>query len=260
MTLPQSIFEEHWPSWQEHFVPCALLRLGCISLSALAGDTSLQRDGMARDALSEAEYGQWTGFSQEKRRIEWFGGRLAAKWAAAKFMAEKNPSFRTVVIRSERDGRPSLVTEGPAHHPFISISHSGPLAVAMAANIPCGLDIQQPEAKILRVKERFVNPEEADIMNASLPGSFTEEQRFTMLWAIKEAVRKMVRISPLLGLLEIRLLAAEQSSSATPQAPLVLTIASGRNKADCPATIPVLCFFSDNLAWAMACPSATTKE
>jgi hypothetical protein len=74
-----------------------------------------------------------------------------------------------------------------------------------------------------------------------------------MLWAAKEAIRKMVRISPLLGLLEIRLLAAH-GGRGVPQEPLALTFASGRAEAGCPPFVPVLSFFADNLAWAMACP------
>ena len=69
----------------------------------------------------------------------------------------------------------------------------------------------------------------------------------------------MVRVSPLLGLLEIRLLAGH-GGLGTAQEPLALTFASGRKQQDCPASVSVLCFFADNLAWAMACPVKTIKS
>lgn len=255
MAFAQAIFEECWPRWQQHFSPEARLRLGSVPVSALANCTP----GVARRYLSADELRRWSGLSQEKRRTEWLGGRLAAKWAAAGLLGETAVDWQGLVIRSEEDGRPYVATEAHAVTPFISISHSGPLAAALAANLPCGLDIQQPGAKIHTVKKRFAAPEEEDILTASLPEFFAGTERLTMLWAAKEAVRKMVRISPLLGLLEIRLLAGHGGRGA-PEEPLTLSFASGREQKTCPPLITVLCFFADNLAWAMACPPMIIKE
>lgn len=254
MAFAQAIFEECWPRWQQHFSPAARLRLGAVELAALSDCTS----DLVSHYLSADELGRWTELRHEKRRTEWLGGRLAAKWAAAGLLGETTVDWQGLVIRSEEDGRPYVATETHAVAPFISISHSGHMAAALAANLPCGLDIQQPGAKIHRVKERFASSEEEDILNASVPTSVTETERLTMLWAAKEAVRKMVRASPLLGFMEIRLLAGHGAS--TPQDPLALTFVSGRESAACPPNIVVLCFFSDNLAWAMACPPMLTKE
>lgn len=256
MAFAQAIFEECWPRWQHHFTPEARLRLGGVRLSTLT-DCPAE---VAGKYLHADELNRWTGLHQKKRRSEWLGGRLAAKWAAAALLDETAVDWQGLVIRNEEDGRPSVATEAHAVAPFISISHSGHLAAALAANLPCGLDIQQPLAKIHTVKERFATPEEADILNAALPHHpFTETEQLTLLWAAKEAVRKMVRVSPLLGLLEIRLLAGP-GGHGTPQDPLTLTFSSGREQEGCPSLIPVLCFFADNLAWAMACPPMLTKE
>lgn len=256
MALAQAIFEEYWPCWQHHFSPPLRLRLGGVWLS----DQNDCPPEVAGKYLSAEELNRWAGLSQEKRRSEWLGGRLAAKWAAAALLAETAVDWQDLVIRNEADGRPYVATEAHAVAPFISISHSGPLAAALAANLPCGLDIQQPVAKIHTVKERFAAPEEEDILNAALPHQpFTETKRLTLLWAAKEAVRKMVRVSPLLGLLEIRLLAG-LGGRGTPHDPLTLTFSSGREQEGCPSLIPVLCFFADDLAWAMACPPMIIKE
>lgn len=255
MAFAQAIFEECWPRWQHHFAPEARLRLGGVWLSTLADCTS----GTASQYLRADELDRWTGLSHKKRRIEWLGGRLAAKWATAGLLDESAVDWQDLVIRTEEDGRPYVATEAHAVPLFISISHSGHMAAALAANLPCGLDIQQPVAKIHTVKKRFASPEEEDTLNASLPRSFAETERLTMLWAAKEAIRKMAPISPLLGLLEIKLL-ARQGGVGTPEDPLALSFASGREQSSCPTIITVLCFFADNLAWAMACPVMTTKE
>lgn len=254
MALAQAIFEEYWPRWQHHFAQDAGLRLGYVPLAALADCLP----EVAGKYLNADELGQWAGFGQKKRRNEWLGGRLAAKWAAA-WRPGTEVDWQDIAIQSEEDGRPYATSRAHAVAPFISISHSGHMAAALAANLPCGLDIQQPVTKIHTVKERFAAPAEEDILNATLPPTFTETERLTLLWAAKEAVRKMVRASPLLGLLEIRLLTGP-GGCGTPQDPLTLIFSSGREQGSCPATIPVLCFFADNLAWAMACPPLTLKE
>ncbi len=256
MAFSQAIFEECWPRWQHHFSPEARLLLGAVELAALADCTP----EAASEYLNADELGKWAGLSMNKRRAEWLGGRLAAKGAAAGLLPEAAVAWQALVIRNEDDGRPYVATEVHTVAPFISISHSGPMAAALAANLPCGLAIQESSAKIQRVKERFTSFEEEDILNGSLPHhSFTETERLTMLWAAKEAVRKMVRITPLLGFMEIRLLAGH-SGQGTPQEPLALTFTSGRKQAGCPSRISVLCFFANNLAWAMACPPMSTKE
>ncbi|HEX9714615.1 MAG TPA: 4'-phosphopantetheinyl transferase superfamily protein [Desulfurivibrionaceae bacterium] len=256
MAFAQAIFEECRPRWQDHFAPRTRLRLGGVWLSTLA-DCPPE---VAGKYLHADELNRWTGLRQKKRRTEWLGGRLAAKWAAAALLGETAVDWQGLTIQNEEDGRPFVATEAHAVAPFISISHSGHMAAALAANLPCGLDIQQPLAKIHTVKERFAAPEEEDILGAALPHRpFTETEQLTLLWAAKEAVRKMVRVSPLLGLLEIRLLTG-LGGHGTPQDPLTLTFSSGREQEGCPLLIPVLCFFADNLAWAMACPLMPTKE
>jgi phosphopantetheinyl transferase len=256
MAFVQAISEEYWPCWQHHFPPEARLRLGGVVLSGLEQCTDLP--ALAGKHLHPDELGQWQGFSQEKRRVEWLGGRMAAKWAAAAVLGGPEPNWHDFVLRTEDAGRPYLATAPPGGAPCISISHSGGMAAALAANLPCGLDIQEVRTKIHTVRQRFASPEEEALLHAGLPQSLSESQRLTLLWSAKEAVRKMVRATPLLGFLEIRLLAIH-GEHPTPQEPLLLTFAAEREHPPCPPPISVLCFFADNLAWAMAC-LPTKKE
>ena len=51
---------------------------------------------------------------------------------------------------------------------------------------PCGLDIQQPSAKLFSVQDRFATDKEI----ASMGVIADPRTRLTALWAIKEAVKK----------------------------------------------------------------------
>jgi phosphopantetheinyl transferase len=259
MAFARAIFKKSWPRWQHHFAPEARLSLGGVELSALAGCPDRRLSEIADRCLNADELARWTGLKQKKRRAEWLGGRMAAKWAAAGLLGETAAAWPGMAIRTEADGRPYLPARGGEAPPFISISHSGPLAAALAANLPCGLDIQQPEIKIHTVRQRFVGPEEEPLLNALLTESFAETERLTMLWAAKEAVRKMVRTSPLLGLLEIRLLEGD-GGRATPEDPLALTFALTGKRDKIPPISTVLCFFADHLAWAMSCSTVTARK
>ena len=107
MAFAQAVFEECWPRWQSNFSPEARLQLGAVPLSLLAGCADLQLPQVAKQYLSASELEQWTGFSREKRRVEWLGGRLAAKWASAGLLNERAENWQNLVIRTEEDGRPS---------------------------------------------------------------------------------------------------------------------------------------------------------
>lgn len=254
-----AVFEECWPHWQSHFAPRARLRLGGVALFALAENLDLPLSDAA-GFLSENELKELCLFRLKKRRVEWLGGRLAAKWAAAGLLGGSEAEWKNLVVDAEEDGRPYLTIAARTGTPFISISHSGPMAAALAANIPCGLDIEQPSAKIHTVRPRFVAPEEKDILNAISPDFLSETERLTLLWAAKEAIRKMVRASPLLGLSEILLISGSMEGLGSPEQPMALTFASGREREDCPVTISVLCFIADNLAWAIACSPSLPNE
>ncbi len=139
--------------------------------------------------LSPHEQSIYTGFAYPKRRVEWLGGRLAAKYALGELMkGDATFPYEAFSILPDVHGRPVL-SDFPASlgKVSLSISHSVDYAAAIVSPQPsCGIDIQCNSERLLRVQERFA-PEVELAM-------FDEEQdhlaRLSMLWTVKEAVKK----------------------------------------------------------------------
>jgi phosphopantetheinyl transferase len=89
-----------------------------------------------------------------------------------------------IQMAKDEAGRP-----WPANVPgFLSISHN-PKYVALLYNPerPCGIDIEQPSDRILRIASRFVHPEENE--------QIRKEHRIedtTLIWCVKECVFKQI--------------------------------------------------------------------
>ncbi len=160
---------------------------------------------LAEFYLTPLEIEKFTGFKFPKRKIEWLGGRIAAKTVASNFLqrdSESKSVWQDLQISPDAAGRPFCQIKGtsPENIPDISISHSGSFAVALAASHLCGIDIQEITGKITRVASRFATLEERKILgNIHLP----ETALFTILWSAKEAVRKAFPRQPLPGFMEL---------------------------------------------------------
>lgn len=191
--------------------------LTVIDLESLAMER--QRSGekfMAGAYLSPIEQQQFTGYSYEKRKNEWLGGRVAAKIVVARCMAENNTGAETavawqdIIVRNKDSGRPYCTVDRKEQLslacPDISISHCNEMAAAMAVNKgKCGIDIQQATLKTVKVKKRFCSQEEFDIMQGVLPDA-NEAMLLTPLWSAKEALRKAADKSPVPGFQELQLM------------------------------------------------------
>ncbi|MGV1100754.1 4'-phosphopantetheinyl transferase family protein [Thiovibrio sp. JS02] len=195
-------------------------------------------------------------FSLEKRRREWFGGRLAAKWAVARLLGGAEPAWPRIIIAAAADGKP-FARSHPAL--FLSISHSGPLAGAMAAETSCGLDLQLITPKIRAVRGRFLAEKEEELLGREILPLTGEAGALTLLWAAKEALRKMAGGAPLPGLLETRFFAVRQGAG-TPEAPFLLALLPGRKEGRLPAEITVYAWLEQGLAWALTALPTTVME
>jgi phosphopantetheinyl transferase len=167
------------------------------------------------DSLSREELEMLSKLALAKRRREWLGGRLAAKYAAAKLLKLTTPSespthCQDYRILADENGRPYLdaASNFIAHPaPDISISHSGSFAAAMAVHQGYGgIDIQKITLKVMKVQDRFCTPdEERTLLGFFSPASKNIVGPLTKLWAAKEALRKASQMKSLPGFLEMEL-------------------------------------------------------
>jgi phosphopantetheinyl transferase len=161
--------------------------------------------------LTPAEQATFSGFSFPKRRLDWLGGRLAAKAAALAWAGQPVTAAGLAEwqVTSAPDGRPGLQRVGTpaAPAPELSISHSHGIAAALVmTERPCGLDLQKVTDTVLRVRERFCSASEAALLRAGgVETEAREAVRLTLLWAAKEALRKERGGVPLTGFLAMRL-------------------------------------------------------
>ena len=165
--------------------------------------------------LSREELERLNTFTLAKRKREWLGGRFAAKYATKQLLqqigSQKNVlPWSSHTIIADENGRPflSATQEKTTQHCDISISHSGPMAAAMATHKGyCGIDIQKVTPKVIKVRDRFCTLGEKTILEDFFP--LEPEQQaapLTKLWAAKEALRKVSRLRLLPGFLELELI------------------------------------------------------
>ncbi len=139
------------------------------------------------ELLSVEEQEYFKRFSYPKRRNEWLGGRIAAKMAM-NGLAEYNLSpknLRQITIMPDELGRPKanrLTDQG------LSISHSSGFAVALAANRPCGIDLQKISSRLPKLIDRFAL--EQEIATLAALNTIEHTTLLTIIWAAKEAIKK----------------------------------------------------------------------
>lgn len=131
---------------------------------------------LQRAALTAAEREVFDRFAPEQtqRRKEWLASRV---------LVHEQLGGR---IGYEPSGRPMLLrSDGAANQKHISISHTPGWAALMAADSPCGLDIEHANRKAERVAGRIAIPEEI-----SLAATLYPENPTLLAWCSKEAAYK----------------------------------------------------------------------
>lgn len=166
--------------------------------------------------LTGEEQQQYYRFRYEKRKMEWLGGRIAAKAAAGSLLQPNGfDHWLGLAIQPNKHGRPSLVTNTSfacSAPPAVSISHSRLFAVGLAAPFVCGVDLQEMTEAVCRVRHRFCTAEERAILKqvpiSRIPDTMAG---LTLLWSAKEAIKKKCDLVPLLYFSEIHLQSIRQS-------------------------------------------------
>lgn len=139
---------------------------------------SVKFDELSRfsEFLTDTERRVAEDFASEKRKIEFFAGRVAAKLALAELQCDK-----AVTILDNDAGAPVVSDEKLA----VSISHSEDIAVALAfeSDFSFGIDIQIIRTKSIRALKRLVTekfvPDDAS--------------HLTVAWTMKEALSKCLK-------------------------------------------------------------------
>jgi phosphopantetheinyl transferase len=176
---------------------------------------SLDEQNIAKEWLSNVELTRFESFKFKKRRQEWLAGRICAKMALYDYFCTYSPE-REMESRTELSimnldtGRPfptGRKGERLVDAPDLSISHSGSLALALAAKTCCGIDIQQMKDTLIRIKKRFCTEEEERLLMTTLgKGPLVH---LALLWSAKEAIRKALGHSVMPGFLDLILTSAD---------------------------------------------------
>jgi phosphopantetheinyl transferase len=165
------------------------------------GAVMIDRDGLlngnevelAAFWLTDEERQQLNRYTFEKRRSEWFLGRICAKQSVIDLLgsSQAEPLLpQDISIEVSVSGRPYLGLPkiyGASGVPDISISHSHDKVIAIAGNCGCGVDIQLLTDTLYKVKDRFSSEAELALLASTSEDDLVQ---LGMLWVAKEAIRK----------------------------------------------------------------------
>lgn len=140
-------------------------------------DAVSETELLRRAALTVAEREVFDRFAPEQtqRRKEWLASRVLVREQLGGRIGYE-PSGRPILLRS--DGV-------PGNQKHISISHTPGWAALMAADSPCGLDIEHADRKAERVAGRIATARETDFSAALYPANPA-----LLTWCAKEAAYK----------------------------------------------------------------------
>jgi phosphopantetheinyl transferase len=186
-----------------------LLGLLAAPTSATA-DLQPQADLSFRKMLHPKEAATLNGYKFPKRRSEYLTGRICAKMAIRELLNLTTgqsifPILSEIEIARTENGRPDIVIHVSGANALkmeISISHSGDYGVAIAAESPCGVDLQLQQANLLRVQEKFCSEREYSLLEMFLTDS-DKIARLALLWAAKEAAKKALSYWQMPGFLDL---------------------------------------------------------
>ncbi len=222
----------------------AALGMTLLDQQALGDGADSGLHGRAAAILHGREMAQAESYRLSKRRAEFLAGRVSAKLALAQFWAAKGfcRALSSVQIVNDPTGRPFIRMEPVPgdkirQPPEISISHGGGYGAALAADVPCGIDLQEQRHTLLKVMGKYCMVEEDHILAAALP-KMAPPARLSLLWTAKEAAKKACSSRWMPGFLDLLLEGFECQEGDC----LVLELRLARRPEDCrlPAALTVL--------------------
>ena len=140
-------------------------------------ETSDELYAMAVDILSDAENAVYQSFKNDRRRREWLATRILLNEMLGSYPG----------IDYDCNGAPHM--KGDAHI-NISVSHAdGLVAVSMSKKYHVGIDVERVTNRVLRIKDKFLTPDEYDINDPNLL------QLLYIQWCVKEAMYKACNVA-----------------------------------------------------------------
>ena len=150
-------------------------------------------DAWAARRLTEAEMDRYAQFRNQKRKVEWLAGRMAAKTAFSRFAQTKQgfPWETEVSILNGTSGAPFIIDYPEV---TLSISHSNEYALAVVACCEIGIDIERIEPRPMALTDYFFCSDERRLLENECPLPAQKEAMITWLWSRKEALSKFLRL------------------------------------------------------------------
>jgi acyl transferase domain-containing protein/phosphopantetheinyl transferase len=148
----------------------------------------------ARLFLHEAELAEFRTMTEPGRRREFLASRVAAKdavrlWWARHYSMDDLPHPSLFCITHDDWGRPYLALgEGP-ELPYLSLAHTAIGAVAIAADVPVGIDMELASRDTRSILSDFADGGEVELVER-LAEACPEDCPSTRLWCAKEAMAK----------------------------------------------------------------------
>jgi acyl transferase domain-containing protein/phosphopantetheinyl transferase len=161
-------------------------------------DGGIWIDVLAHIVLSRRERASWTSSGQsQQRRLQWLLGRVAAKDAVRELVRrrlDRHVRPADVGIANDAAGRPFVTggwTDRLEAPPVVSITHTGGVAVAIAAEAHAadgvGVDVERLSGAPAEL-EGFLDDGERDVAIAA--GRPLDDEGLLRLWCAKEAAGK----------------------------------------------------------------------
>ncbi|NQU18521.1 4'-phosphopantetheinyl transferase superfamily protein [bacterium] len=168
------------------------LILAQVPISLIQGALETDENGLLSEQLAEEENKQYYKLKHAKRRLEWLAGRIVSKAAVRIYLDKGGLLPSDIIIRSLPSNSPYIIIdqEGVSTSlPYISISHSNDIAVAVAAQTKgIGIDAEKINDSILEIADEFSAEDELKLIIART--GFMKVAALTSIWAMKEASLK----------------------------------------------------------------------
>jgi holo-[acyl-carrier protein] synthase len=156
--------------------------IALVSLTKLGIHTGLECG--AQNLLMGSEIALWQRLQTERRRLEFLGGRLAAKLAVNRLQSSiETPYFLHNIEVMRSDGGKPYICSMKGIPPQVSISHTRKWAVALAVpgHICCGIDIEDCTSRV-RLSNDYFHETEIEVAYMISPRRH---------WVLKEAIAKL---------------------------------------------------------------------